>query len=203
MKKQKCLSDNSDLVLGVGNTDCIMCVDSQIDFEYNLWYHMLSRCYNERSRYKNESYKDCYVSDEWLRYSNFKRDVSKMKGFCNNDWHLDKDILIKGNKLYSKDTCCFVPREINNLLTNRKRFRGELPIGVSFRKMSHGKNYRSICNKDGKSFKLGYFETPHEAYLEYKRFKESAIKEKAIFYKDSLDIRVFDSLMNYEVCECD
>ena len=49
-------------------------------------------------------------------------------------WQLDKDILIKGNKIYSPDTCCFVPSEINNLFVGCNKSRGSLPIGVTFNK---------------------------------------------------------------------
>ena len=53
--------------------------------------------------------------------------VCKSKRFPSHDIVLDKDILVKGNKKYSEDTCCFVPVELNNLFTLNKAKRGELP----------------------------------------------------------------------------
>ena len=44
------------------------------------------------------------------------------------------NLLIKGNKVYSEDSCVFIPREINSLLTKRDNNRGEYLIGVSWHK---------------------------------------------------------------------
>lgn len=45
-------------------------------------------------------------------------------------WHLDKDILVAGNKIYSPETCLFVPNRINSLLIRGVKT-GPLPLGVS------------------------------------------------------------------------
>ena len=62
---------------------------------------------------------------------------------------LDKDILCKGNKIYSRDTCVFVPQRINSLFTKCDNARGDNPIGVE--DLPSG-NYRAYCN-DGYSKK--------------------------------------------------
>ena len=61
------------------------------------WRYMLQRCYYEKNN-RCDNYKDCSVCDEWHRYSVFKEwfDENYIEGWC-----LDKDILIKGNKVYS------------------------------------------------------------------------------------------------------
>lgn len=110
----------------------VACVD--VDYAvcktnaYVVWCDMLRRCYSEKYHKKKPTYKGCSVCDEWLLFSNFKRwfDENYIDGYC-----LDKDIIVKGNKVYSPDTCCFVPKCINSLLTNRKMHRGLEPIGVS------------------------------------------------------------------------
>ena len=91
---------------------------------YKTWQSMLERCYSEKHLKKRPTYKDCYVCDEWLCYSNFK------KWYDNNYYEikdermcLDKDILIKGNKVYSPNTCVFVPNKINMLVLQNKNVR--------------------------------------------------------------------------------
>ena len=110
---------------------------------------------------------------------------------------LNKDILQKGNKLYSKDACCFVPSEINMLLTKRDNARGEWPVGVYFDKRD-GK-FVARLNINGKQKNLGYFTTPDEAFQAYKHAKEANIKVVAQKWQHHLDERVFQALMAYEV----
>ena len=99
---------------------------------YKIWYNMFLRCYDEKVQEKQPSYKRCFVDEQWHNFQNFAEWFDKnynpeiMEG-----WHLDKDILVKGNKIYSPETCCFVPQEINTLIISCKAKRGELPIGVS------------------------------------------------------------------------
>lgn len=85
---------------------------------YKTWYAMLQRCYSEC--YKNKpTYIDCYVCDEWLCYENFKKWYDKNYYTVENEiMNLDKDILVKGNKVYSPKTCCFVPKRLNILFVN-------------------------------------------------------------------------------------
>lgn len=159
----------------------------------NRWYAMLNRCYVKTHRF-SDTYKDCSVCDEWLTFSNFKRwfDENHIEGY-----HLDKDILVKGNKVYSPTTCCFVPPYINTLLINRRNFRGELPIGVT--KNSGG--YSVTISKMNNPFYVGTYKTPEEAFFAYKEAKESYIKEVAHEYYERGEItkKVFDALMRYEV----
>ena len=95
---------------------------------------MLRRCYDKKILEKFPTYKRCTVCDEWLFYPNFK------KWFDENYYEiegqkmaLDKDIISKGNKVYSPENCIFVPNNINVLFTNRKGERGDYPIGVSWK----------------------------------------------------------------------
>ena len=129
--------------------------------------------------------------------TSFIEDVSKMKGYDLEGWELDKDILQKGNKLYSKETCCFVPHEINLLLTKSNRSRGEYPVGVCFHKPS-GKFVAQLAI-NGKRKHLGLFASPEEAFQAYKLAKEAQIKVVAEKWKHLLDEWVFQALMAYEV----
>lgn len=189
------------LVYGVGINDYggnVKCNNVHIK-SYHTWVAMLARCYSKDFLRKNHTYCECAVCDEWLHFSKFKEwyDKNSIDG-CS----LDKDILVKKNKVYSPDTCCFVPNEINSLLCKSDKKRGNMPIGVCERKMVHGLKYVAYLNNSTKKhFHLGTFSTPEEAFIAYKNAKESYIKEIAAkYYKDGkITDKVYSALMNYKV----
>jgi len=187
------------LVFGVGINDWVGAVkaDGKHIWEYVLWNSMLQRCFSEKYKQKKPTYEGVTCSKEWLSMTKFIDDVSQMRGCGFDGWALDKDILQKGSKLYSKDTCCFVPQEVNLLLTKCDKSRGKYPVGVDFHKVS-GK-FRAQLNINGKQKNLGCFNTPEEAFQVYKRAKEAQIKVVAQKWQHLLDERVFQALLAYEV----
>ncbi len=56
-----------------------------------------------------------------------------------------------------------------------------------------------VNRNNGKSERLGYFNTELEAHLAYKEAKEAYLKELADKYKDMLDPRAYKALYNYTV----
>lgn len=164
--------------------------------EYATWSGMLARLYSEATQKVNPTYKDCSVSDNFKYYPYFKEWCSKQVGFNQARWELDKDILVKGNKIYSEDTCCFVPREINGLFIKSNATRGEYPLGVS--KVNENK-YVVQLNRKGFGKYVGYETTPLRAFDLYKKAKEAHIKDVANKWKDCIDVRVYEALMSYEV----
>ena len=169
---------------------------------YNCWKNMLRRCYSAKCQEKNPTYKDCCVCVEWLYYPNFKKWYDNNYYEINNKTsQMDKDVLIKGNKVYSPDTCVFVPNFINKLFTKRQKTRGELPIGVCYHKAI--KKYQASLSvyKNGKATTkcLGYFDTPDEAFGVYKKTKEEYIKEVADEYKDKIPAKLYEAMYAYEV----
>lgn len=167
--------------------------------QYKVWKSMLQRCYDEKLHRKYPSYIDCTVSEEWHNYQNFAEwydqnyyEVDKEQ-MC-----LDKDILIKGNKLYSPETCIFAPRSINILFTKSNVTRGEFPIGVSY--VKRDKYFLAYCN-DGKrnKYRIGRYDTPTEAFYAYKDYKENVIKQFADNFKDKIPNKLYNALIKYEV----
>ena len=169
--------------------------------EYGFWSRMLNRCYNDKCYSKQQSYRDCSVSENFKHYTYFQDWCSKQVGFNVEGFALDKDILVKGNKVYSEDTCCFVPQEINSLMTKANARRGAYIIGVNFDKNS-GK-FRACVRIYGVLKHIGLFTTELEAFQSYKEAKEAHIKEVANKWKDQIDPRVYGALMNCEVSEND
>ena len=162
-----------------------------------FWREMLRRCYTDSVKERTPNYKECVVDMYFHKYSHFKDWCNNQVGFDQDGWQLDKDILVKGNKVYSPETCCFVPKEINCLIIPRKSVRGEYPIGVTF-DPKIGK-FRSQMNAGGKKRHMGLFVNPEEAFLAYKEAKEAYVKEVANKWKDQIDPRAYNALMSYQV----
>lgn len=159
---------------------------------YKIWKHMLMRCYDDNFKRKYPTYEKCVSCEEWLLFSNFKNwfDKNYVDG-----WQLDKDILIKGNKIYSPQTCCFVPQHINGALAKSFKKRGNHCIGV----VRHGRGFRAMIRINNQHHNLGTFATEEEAFCVYKKAKETAIKSLADEYKSQLDPVVYEALYNYKV----
>ena len=166
--------------------------------EYVLWQNMFQRCYSTTLKKRNPTYEGCEVSNNFKYFEYFYEWCHKQIGFNNEGWQLDKDLLIKGNKVYSEDFCVFIPSDINLLLTKSTASRGEYLIGVSWCKTN--KAFKAqVSRSKGKSEYLGLFKTETEAFNAYKQAKESFVKEQAEKWKDRIDIRAYEALMNYEV----
>ena len=166
--------------------------------EYVLWKSMLERCYSTALKKRYPTYEYCKVSENFKYYEYFYEWCNKQIGFNNKGWHLDKDLLVKGNKVYSESTCVFLPAEINSLLTKSDKIRGKHPIGVSWNKRDEV-FVAKVKKSKGKSEYLGLFNTELEAFNAYKTAKESFVKEQAEKWKGQIDERAYNTLMNYQV----
>ena len=170
--------------------------------EYVLWNNMLMRCYSDTYKKKQPTYIGCEVSENFKSYEYFYEWCHNQVGFGNegngNPFHLDKDLLVKGNKVYSESTCVFIPQEINLLLVKRDNNRGEHLIGVCWHKKDNA--FVAMVSKNkGKREYLGFFKTEIEAFNAYKQAKEKYLKELAEKWKSQIDERAYNALMNYEV----
>ena len=163
--------------------------------EYVLWKGMLQRCYSDT---QYPTYEGCKCSENFKSYEYFYEWCNEQIGFSNEGWHLDKDLLVKGNKVYSEKTCVFLPQEINSLLIKSTATRGKHLIGVYWSNTNKAFVAQVRKNK-GKQEWLGCFNTELEAFNTYKTAKESYIKEQAEKYKSQIDVRAYNALMNYEV----
>lgn len=121
---------------------------------YQYWKSMLTRCACIKLKEREPSYKEVTCCEEWLYFTNFA------KWFKDNyikGWQLDKDILVKDNRIYAPDTCIFIPQEIN-LFISIKRGNSKLPIGVQ------EQNNKFIA-RDGATRK--YFSSALEAHKDW------------------------------------
>ena len=195
----------SPSVFGVGvlGTKYLSKIDGVKTKEYMLWSGMLKRCYSntnvcDASNNKYPTYIDCEVSNKFKSYEYFYEWCNKQIGFGSEGWQLDKDLLIKGNKIYSEDSCVFLPQEINQILVKRTASRGEYLIGVHWHNASKA-FVAQVGKSKGKQEWLGVFKTEIEAFNTYKVAKEAFVKEQANKWKGKIDDRAYEALMNYEV----
>ena len=168
---------------------------------YRKWHDMLVRCYNQKSLKKRPTYETVYVCDEWLNFQNFAKWYYDNRIIVDEEIHLDKDILSNGQKIYSPETCCLIPKTINLLFKRTPKvldFSMELPIGVQKQKKCFNK-YKASIYKYGKTIVKGGFNSPEEAFVWYKTEKEKHIKEVASLYKNVLPTRTYDALIGYDI----
>ena len=171
-------------VYGVGINDADYTIKPTIEnnrskcMYYEKWIKMLQRCYSKSYQEKHPSYKGCSVCEEWLIFSNFKSWMEQQ------EWegkHLDKDLLVYKNKIYSPETCCFVTQTVNSFLVLREADRGKYPIGVHYRKRCS-----DMVNDFSKPFGatignhnryIGVFSSKEEAHSAWQKAKIEQAKQ--------------------------
>ncbi len=164
--------------------------------QYKIWKAMLRRCYSKNYQETAKTYIGCTVSDNFLRFSYFYKWCESQKGFNLDGFELDKDILKKGNKVYSENSCCFVPREINSLIINQKNRRGSLLLGVAVNKKG---KYQVNMSFNNSGFFVGAFDDAVEAFNAYKRKKEQLIKLSAEKWRGCISEDAYSALIGYSV----
>lgn len=165
---------------------------------YKTWVNMFEKCYSEKYQEKNPYYKGCKVAEIWHDYSNFYKWYNENYYEVKNEkMQLDKDIVVKGNRIYSPETCVFVPSHINSLIANSKRTRGNYPVGVTYRPERH--RFVARISMDNKISNIGSFATANEAFNAYKVVKEKHIQEIADRYSPYIPAKLYDSMYKYEI----
>jgi hypothetical protein len=161
---------------------------------YLIWSDMLRRCYDTELHEKRPSYKNCTVHKDWHNFQNFAKWFEE--NYIEN-YSLDKDILIKGNREYGPITCCFVPPDINILFANTIKKNREIPLGV----VKHKLGYRAQISLNGKTTYLGIANNIEDAFDFYKKAKENYIKKIAIHYYSTgkIGLKLYNILYNYKI----
>lgn len=166
---------------------------------YVHWNNMLKRALDENYKAQKPTYKDATVCEEWKTFSNFLKWFNSQT--YKEGFELDKDILVQGNKIYSPETCCFLPRYINALLTQNKLNNTTGAVGVNYDK-SIG-NFKASCHdfESGIQKTLGRFKSLNEASEAYKHFKYKQIKLAAEYgiNNNEISIEIYTALLNYKL----
>jgi hypothetical protein len=196
IKKGKIKNPYHKSVNGIGYFGVGIYSSNKNSLTYTTWKAILQRGYDKKYHINYPTYTGCSVAEEWHNFQNFAQwfednyNPETMIG-----WHLDKDILVRGNKIYSPETCCFVPHDINSLFRNNKKVTNNLAVGVhkSF------DNFTAYIHKNNTATYIGTYRTIEEAFQAYKAEKEKYIKEVADKWKDKIDPKVYEAMYKYEV----
>lgn len=163
-------------------------VDKALTKNYVVWCTMINRVYNKKGLLKHKTYIGCAVDERWRNFQVFAQWFEQnYKSEYMQDWQLDKDILVRGNKIYSPETCCFVPREINS------QFRAVIPKGVT----KKDKMYYATISKWGSKNYLASFDNFKEASEFYIINRKRYIIELAEKYKKELSADCYNKLIKY------
>lgn len=163
---------------------------------YSIWGVMHRRCYSENYLMRQPTYVGCEVREDWHDYQEFAdfyhRDVYRRDG-----WALDKDYLVEGNKIYSIDTCVFVPQELNNFILSGGDKNNILPGVTYYPKYA---TYRAQGrDEQGKRKHLIYSDSIEECFYAFKKNKEDRALNLAKKYEGKVHPAVFEKLYNYRV----
>ena len=175
------------LLYGVGLNDADYTVNKLIAGKriwckfYTRWRNMLARCYDLKYQENHPTYIGCSVAKEWHSFMTF-RGWMELQDWQGN--HLDKDLLINGNKVYSPETCVFISHELNNFTLDSSSSRGLWPVGVSFHN-SYGM-FEAYCRNPFSKIKdhIGYFSCPKEAHLAWRKRKHELACQLAALQAD-------------------
>lgn len=168
----------------------------EMTLPYQHWQSMLQRCYCDKFKARYSYYNGCTVCKEWHNFQNFA------EWFCDNYYKVDnermcvdKDILVKNNKIYSSQTCLIVPNTINALFVRNKSTRGNTAIGISLHTYKGTTKYRAKCGQKS----LGVYSDEKEAFRHYKEAKEAKIKKIADQYKNKIPPKLYYTMYNYKI----
>lgn len=156
---------------------------------YSKWSAMLQRCTGNRI-----SYKDSNISEEWLNFQNFAKWFEKnYNPEIMQNWHLDKDLLCPDCKTYSPENCCFLPLELNSIISKKTNSKRE-NTGITFKQ---GKYFSYISNKGSLKY-LGGFENINDAKNAYIKAKKEKISDLANKWIAVLREDVYRKLIEFE-----
>ena len=158
---------------------------------YRKWRHMLERCYSAKCQMKRPTYIGCTVCDEWKYFSKFRA------WMIAQDWEgkeLDKDLLFRGNKLYSPETCCFLSRCVNVFITEVKTNSGEWPVGVSWNKRE--KIFVACCQNPFQKKNRGFIGKFHSASEAHEAWRAKKLEYARNLADQEIDNRIKKALVS-------
>lgn len=155
---------------------------------YEYWGRMLKRCYDKTSQdYETYGGRGVEVCIEWHNFQNFAIWFYSQQHWDRSGYHLDKDLLIVGNKTYCPEACSIVPAEINTL--------GIFTISDKFGMTTSGKwRYQVYETKQpSKSY-----ETKEECRYNYLVDKRDGMKRKILlnYLSGNISEELYHHLIN-------
>jgi len=158
---------------------------------YRVWQGMLERCYSNSCQENHPSYKGVTVCEKWYNYQNFAEWFYKKSNY-QEGWHLDKDLLSGDNKLYSPETCIFIPQALNSFMTNKQVTNTSGYTGVS--KIRNSTKFKAQIKKNNKVYHLGNFTSKIIARIVYLKARSDYALEWQQNMKNKLPLKVIQNI---------
>ena len=162
---------------------------------YLMWKRMLERCFCEKLKQKKPTYRGVTCCDDWLYASRFKDWAQEQ------DWQgkeLDKDIIIRGNGVYSPESCAFVLQSTNKFVSENDTTTRELPTGVSWKKQNN--KLQAQCHNPftNKYEYLGLFLCSQQAHEAWRKRKHQLAQLVAETESDPRVVEALKKRYSYE-----
>lgn len=184
---------NSKTVFNVGYTGYGEYSKTTHEKLYSKWASMICRGYSEKYKAKKPTYKDVSVCSDWHNFQNFAKWAVNRDDYL-EEWEIDKDILIASNRIYSPESCCFVPRIINCAIrSSALKDKTKIPFRIS----GGQKQYKVFITLDNSVKKALYFKDIEQAHSAVVEFKTKRVKELAEQFKQQLNSEVYLKLSNF------
>lgn len=152
---------------------------------WSSWYNMMSRCYGLQSRKKG--HENCLVCKEWhIPFVYYKWWIDNYYEIGNEQMDLDKDILKKGNYIYSPKYAMYVPHRINTLFE-------QITCKINY------KNGKYVLNFGGKEKRIEKFDTELEAKQRWIEYKTKLIRDCAAQYKGKIPDRLYNAMIEWKI----
>lgn len=156
---------------------------------YTRWKEVLRRCHSVEFKNKCPTYRDVSCIPEWHTASVF---IKWMKSQPWEGRHLDKDIIQRGNRVYSPDTCAFVLPMTNSFVSGDTRVGNKYLLGAYENKSGRFKS--CIGNPfTGGILRLGSYSCAEDAHEAWRKQKEIFANQLA---EVELDDRASYALIN-------
>lgn len=192
-------SSGKGLVCGIGIYEPrVLCMTETIQTRkaHRMWNSMLQRA-SAKYVEQRPSYAGTSIDPAFVRFYDFYMWAVDQIGWDADDAQLDKDLLVKGNRVYGPDTCVFLPLRVNSLLIAHASRRGELPVGVTAGRTPG--TYEARVRDRGTKIGMGTHRTPEAAFAAYKAGKEALVRVVAEEYRNLIDPRAYAALLAYQV----
>ena len=169
--------------VGVGYYDC------KDKDAVKLWRACIVRSNCIKTKTRQPCYQDVTIDEKWHNFQNFAKWFYSQP-YYQKGFQLDKDILIKNNKVYSESSCVLVPQEINKLFIEKADGGRGIPVGVIY-------NNNKYEAKAAQKY-LGSFDTPNEASRAYYTARYQQVKYIISLWQGKLDPKVIEKLKELE-----
>ena len=191
-----------DIARPADYNDLVKKTKMKVSIAKQEWRGIIDRATKDIVKNRQPTYMECSLDERWKEQENYidwfmSQEFAGRVDDNGNKYHIEKDLLVFSNKIYGPDFCVHVPWDVNVFLhRNTSRFSSKF-VGVAYVDSSVNKHWSATmqCKSVG-LFVNSYFNTEEDAHEFYKTNKILAGKLLAEKWKNKVDDRVINVLLN-------